>query len=150
MKVVGFLDEVGNPQDDAQIYVGNEYMEKLSFGVLNSKISVSTERKMRGELKNVNYNALSFNLGLNYKIKKIVGMTNGSFKRSYYFNRDENIGNRHRGDKEYSLKQSFLYPVSGKMAFQGYAKYTKTFSNIPPYAYEKWNVGVDYMLRISK
>ena len=29
IKVIGFLSEVGNPQDDAQIYVSNEYMEEL-------------------------------------------------------------------------------------------------------------------------
>ena len=29
IKVVGFLEKVGNPQDDAQVYVANNYMEEL-------------------------------------------------------------------------------------------------------------------------
>ncbi len=29
MKVVGFFDEVGNPQDDSNIYINNEYFEKI-------------------------------------------------------------------------------------------------------------------------
>ena len=29
IKVVGFIEEVGSPQDDAQVYVANDYMDKL-------------------------------------------------------------------------------------------------------------------------
>jgi len=29
IKVVGFYEEIGNPQDDAQIYIANDYMEEL-------------------------------------------------------------------------------------------------------------------------
>jgi len=32
LKVVGFFEEVGNPQDDAQVYTSNKYMEKFYEG----------------------------------------------------------------------------------------------------------------------
>lgn len=46
IKVVGFYDEVGNPQDDAQIYMGNDYMEEfypnetLSYGWIIAKVDI--------------------------------------------------------------------------------------------------------------
>jgi len=47
IKVVGFLDEVGNPQDDSQIYVSNDYMlklypnETLSYNVIVATVDIN-------------------------------------------------------------------------------------------------------------
>ncbi len=45
MKIIGFYDEVGTPQDDAQIYVTDEYMEELysnlSYNWIVAKVDVS-------------------------------------------------------------------------------------------------------------
>jgi len=46
-RVVGFVEEVGNPQDDAQIYITNEYMEEfysnetLSYGWMVAKVDLN-------------------------------------------------------------------------------------------------------------
>jgi putative ABC transport system permease protein len=46
IKVVGFLEEVGNPADDSQIYVSNEFMtsfypdEELSYGWIMAKVEL--------------------------------------------------------------------------------------------------------------
>ncbi|MBU0760992.1 MAG: ABC transporter permease [Nanoarchaeota archaeon] len=46
MRIVGFLEEVGNPADDSQIYITNDYMEELyaddnlSYGMLIARVDV--------------------------------------------------------------------------------------------------------------
>jgi len=47
MKVIGFIEEVGTPQDDAQIYIANDYMSKLfpddnlSYGWIVAKVDIN-------------------------------------------------------------------------------------------------------------
>jgi len=45
-KIIGFLQTIGNPQDDSQIYVTNDYFKKLygeneSYGMIIAKVDVS-------------------------------------------------------------------------------------------------------------
>lgn len=45
-RVIGFLEEIGNPQDDAQIYITNDYMEELydnniSYNWIVAKVELS-------------------------------------------------------------------------------------------------------------
>ncbi|MCK5607224.1 ABC transporter permease, partial [Candidatus Pacearchaeota archaeon] len=61
MKVVGFLEEIGSPPDDSQIYTTNEYFEELfpnkTYGILVANVDVTdidkvvenVEKKLRKE-----------------------------------------------------------------------------------------------------
>ena len=52
IKVVGFLEEVGNPQDDSQVYISNDYIdelypdENLSYGWIFAKVDVDNIDKV--------------------------------------------------------------------------------------------------------
>lgn len=47
IKVVGFYEEVGNPQDDSNIYISNDYIKKLfpeenlSYGMIVAKVDIT-------------------------------------------------------------------------------------------------------------
>lgn len=43
LKIVGFFESVGNPQDDSQVYVTNEYFEKLFPGETYSQLAAQVE-----------------------------------------------------------------------------------------------------------
>jgi putative ABC transport system permease protein len=45
LRIVGFLNEIGNPQDDSQIYINNEYIDTLypgnnSYGYIIAKVDM--------------------------------------------------------------------------------------------------------------
>jgi putative ABC transport system permease protein len=47
MEIVGFLESIGNPQDDSQIYVTNDYLEtlfpdeELSYGMIIARVDIN-------------------------------------------------------------------------------------------------------------
>lgn len=49
MQIVGFLQPLGNPQDDAQIYISNAYMksidENVSYGMIIARVDVDNLRE---------------------------------------------------------------------------------------------------------
>ena len=63
IKIAGFVEEVGNPQDDSQIYISNDYMEELypdeelSYGMIVAQVDLENidtivervERELRKE-----------------------------------------------------------------------------------------------------
>jgi len=52
VRIVGFLEEVGNPADDSQIYITNDYMEdlysdqNLSYGMIIARVDVTNIREV--------------------------------------------------------------------------------------------------------
>src|SRR3989338_219583 len=51
LKIAGFLEEVGNPQDDSQIYITNDFMEdiygkdNLSYGMIVAQVDINDMRE---------------------------------------------------------------------------------------------------------
>jgi putative ABC transport system permease protein len=46
VKIIGFLQTIGNPQDDSQVYVSNDYLKKLyseneSYGMIIARVDIS-------------------------------------------------------------------------------------------------------------
>lgn len=55
MKIIGFYEEVGSPQDDAQIYITNEYMEDiysdLTYSWIVAKVDISNIDKIVADVE---------------------------------------------------------------------------------------------------
>lgn len=61
LRIIGFLEEIGNPQDDSQIYINNDYLDTLypgnnSYGYIIAKVDIkniqSTIARVESALRN--------------------------------------------------------------------------------------------------